>query len=144
MKNRTQLLFPALLLFVGLGTACSAPADTSNSANVNSANVSAAQQTQLPQSGTSTATSDSGAPVTSVEPRAQPAPPVNNGPGGTQTAVPAPPKPDAAQLASGPKIVVPVKKIDFGLQAKDKTLVRTITVRNGGKSELKIDAVEPS
>ncbi|HVF91002.1 MAG TPA: hypothetical protein VNH22_13115 [Blastocatellia bacterium] len=79
-----------------------------------------------------------------MQPNPQATPERDSGPAGTPTSVAAPAKPDPATAAGGPKIVVPVKKIDFGLQAKDKTLVRTITVKNGGKSELKIDAVEPS
>ncbi|HKG20579.1 MAG TPA: hypothetical protein VKC34_01660 [Blastocatellia bacterium] len=141
MKNRTQLLFPLLVLLVALASACSAPEGNSNSpgsANLNSA------QTPLPQTGTPSAASDSGVPQTSAQANPQPSPEPAGAPAGPQTAVSAPAKADPAAVASGPKIVVPVKKIDFGLQAKDKTLVRTITVRNGGKSELKIDAVEPS
>ena len=139
MKNRTQLLLPALLLFVALASACAGPAQNSNSANVNTA-----QQTPIPQNGTPSATSDSGVPITSAQTKSQPSPEPANGAIAAATPAPATPAPDPATVASGPKIVVPVKKIDFGLQAKDKTLVRTITVRNGGKSELKIDAVEPS
>lgn len=142
MKNRTQLLFPILLTLVALASACSAPAESSNSSNVSNAN--AAQQTPIPQSGTPSATSDSGVPVTSVQATAKPTPEPDNGQGRAAAASPATAKAEPAQPASGPKIVVPVQKINFGLQAKDKTLVRTITVRNGGKSDLKIDAVEPS
>jgi hypothetical protein len=139
MKNRTQLLFPVVLLLVALASACSAPVRNTNSANVNSA-----QQPPIPQNGTPSATSDSGVPITSAQATPQPPAEPAKGPGGTLAAAPAPAKPDPATVANGPKIVVPVKKIDFGLQAKDKTLVRTITIKNGGKSELKIDAVEPS
>src|SRR5262245_45389078 len=55
--------------------------------------------------------------------------------------VPAPPP-----IPGGPagKLVVPIKRIDFGLQPKNKSLTRTISVRNEGKAELQIAAVEPS
>jgi len=52
----------------------------------------------------------------------------------------------ATQPASSkvPKLVVPKTSIDFGKQAKEKSLARTFTIKNGGTAELKIDAVEPS
>jgi hypothetical protein len=39
---------------------------------------------------------------------------------------------------------VPVRKIDFGKQRAGKSIVRTITIKNTGKADLKIESVVPS
>jgi hypothetical protein len=54
--------------------------------------------------------------------------------------------PAAQPSPSGPapKLVIDSTKINFGNQPSGKTIVRTITLKNGGKAPLKIDAVEPS
>ncbi|HEY7545059.1 MAG TPA: hypothetical protein VID27_09265 [Blastocatellia bacterium] len=56
------------------------------------------------------------------------------------TSVPQP----ASATGPQPKLLVPVKKIDFGTQRAGKSLMRTITVKNIGKVELKIESVVPS
>jgi len=43
-----------------------------------------------------------------------------------------------------PRLVVPIKKIDFGKQPKGKSLARSIVIKNTGKSDLKIESVQPS
>ena len=43
-----------------------------------------------------------------------------------------------------PKLVAPAKKIDFGKQPQDKSLVRAITIKNGGRADLNIESVVPS
>jgi hypothetical protein len=50
----------------------------------------------------------------------------------------------AAGNARAPKLVAPEKKIDFGKQPQDKTLVRAIPIRNGGRAVLNIESVVPS
>ena len=59
-------------------------------------------------------------------------------------------KPDKAAVASNstpgrePKLIAPEKRIDFGKQPQDKSLVRAIAIRNGGKADLKIESIVPS
>ena len=112
--------------------ACSAPEDT-NSTNDNTA-------ASNPQNGPQV-TNVSTAPVT-PEPQPAAAVPTSKVPEQTIAHGTAP----ATQPASGnaPKLVVPKTTIDFGKQAKEKSLARTFTIKNGGTAELKIDAVEPS
>jgi len=43
-----------------------------------------------------------------------------------------------------PKIVVPIRKLDFGRQAADATVVRSLPVRNTGAGDLTLDSVESS
>lgn len=43
-----------------------------------------------------------------------------------------------------PRLVVPLKKIDFGRQPKDKSLNRSIVIKNTGKADLHIESVQPS
>lgn len=43
-----------------------------------------------------------------------------------------------------PKLVVPEKRLDFGKQPQDKTMVRAIPIRNGGLGVLNIESVTPS
>ena len=58
----------------------------------------------------------------------------------TVTSVPQP----VSATEPQPKLLVPVKKIDFGTQRAGKSLMRTITVKNIGEVELKIESVVPS
>jgi hypothetical protein len=50
----------------------------------------------------------------------------------------------SASSVRAPKLVAPEKKIDFGKQPQDKTLVRAIAIRNGGRAVLNIESVVPS
>ena len=50
----------------------------------------------------------------------------------------------SAGAVRSPKLVAPEKKIDFGKQPQDKTIVRAIAIRNGGRAVLNIDSVTPS
>ena len=129
MRNgiRTLYIIPVLLML--LMAACSAPED-SDTTNNNAA----------PQNGTQTTTVNT-APVTpepqptSSLPAAKPAEPtVANG------------KVPVIQPASirEPKLVVPKTVIEFGKQAKEKSLSRSFVIKNEGTAELKIEAVEPS
>ena len=127
---RTLYILPVLLMV--LVAACSAP-EESNSTNNNS----------------TASTSQNGPQVTNVStppavPEAQPTATLPTLPVPEQIAAngAAP----AKQPASGnlPKLIVPKTTIDFGKQAKEKSLARTFTIKNGGTAELKIDAVEPS
>lgn len=62
----------------------------------------------------------------------------------SSAAVTSAPQPVSSAAGPQPKLFVPVKKIDFGTQRAGKSLVRTITVKNMGKAELKIESVVPS
>jgi len=120
MKNPLRNLYLILLLILAMTTACSAPPEESNSnaANSNVADSDAAQPADGAQNGTSPATSEIG--------------PAGAAPGD-----------QAADPKNGPKLVVPVKRIDFGRQPELKEITRNITVKNEGKKKLKIEAVQP-
>ena len=115
-----------------LMAACSAPED-SNSTNDNTA-------ASNPQNGPQV-TNVSTAPVT-PEPQPTATLPTSRVPEQMTANGTAP----ATKAATGnvPKLLVPKTTIDFGKQAKEKSLARTFTIKNGGTAELKIDAVEPS
>jgi hypothetical protein len=57
-----------------------------------------------------------------------------------------PPAPAAAAASNtpAPKLVAPEKRVDFGKQPREKSLVRAIAIRNSGKADLKIESVVPS
>lgn len=141
MKNRFKTLYLILILIAGLASACSSPpAENAAPANSNTA------QPAIPENGTPPATSGSNqspnvvsasGEVTTTKVEAQPAP-------APQAAAPTAPIAEQVRAAGVPKIVVPVKMINFGKQPQDKLLTRTFVVKNNGKSELKIEAVEPS
>lgn len=144
MKNRFKTFYLILILIAGLVSACSSPpAENAAPGNSNTA------QPAIPENGTPSATSGTSpqpsnvvsatGEVTTTRVEAQPVPAV-----GPQAAVPVTPDAQQVRVAGLPKIVVPVKKINFGKQPQDKLLTRTFVVRNSGKSELKIEAVEPS
>lgn len=132
MRNSLRTLYILPVLLMVLMAACSAPED-SNSTNDNTA-------ASNPQNGPQV-TNVSTAPVT-PEPQPTATLPTSKVPEQTIANGTAP----ATQPASGnaPKLVVPKTTIDFGKQAKEKSLARTFTIKNGGTAELKIDAVEPS
>jgi hypothetical protein len=126
MRNGIRTLYIIPVLLMVLMAACSAPED-SDSTNNNAA----------PQNGPQTTTVNT-APMT---PEPQPTaslPPAS--------AEPTNGKAPAFQPASikEPKLVVPKTVIEFGNQAKEKTLSRSFVIKNEGTAELKIAAVEPS
>jgi hypothetical protein len=131
MMGVTKITYLSLVLLAGLMVACS-----SEPANTNSAGNGAPQPTGASQP----APASPAAPGDSRQALAPPA-------AGGVTAKPA----DSAVASNGkaaggkaPKFVVPVMKLDFGTQKKDKTLARSIVVKNEGNAELKIESVEPS
>lgn len=52
--------------------------------------------------------------------------------------------PTVASKEGAPKLIVPEKRLDFGKQPQDKTMIRAIPIKNGGLSVLNIDSVTPS
>jgi hypothetical protein len=82
----------------------------------------------------------------SAEQSQQPAAQAEKNPAPVATTTPAVTSVPQPASATGPqpKLLVPVKKIDFGTQRAGKSLMRTITVKNTGEVELKIESVVPS
>lgn len=115
------------MLFLVLMAACSAP-ENGPTANSNAAPVNA------------NAPSVTAQPAT---PLVNAAPPVATTP--APAAQPAPATTPAA-AANGPKLVIVSqdKELDFGKQAKGKTLIRPIRIKNGGTAALNIESVSPS
>jgi hypothetical protein len=131
MTKPIKSLCVALPLLALLTAGCSG---TPESANSNAA----APSSPVAQSGTAPASSEATPSAT----------PVQNPQAGGEAATPpqvssgAPAQPTTSGPA--PKLVIDSMKINFGNQPSGKTIVRTITLKNGGKAPLKIDAVEPS
>ena len=139
MKKVIRRVFVGPLLLATLMAACSSQPE-----NVNN---SGASNSPVAQNGTVPANSEASSPV--AAPAAQPASmPAEGAKVETESAAPpkVAPRPAAQPAPTGPapKLVVPTKKIDFGKQPQSTNLARSITIRNGGKAPLKIDAVEPS
>jgi hypothetical protein len=135
--------YAALLMVVVLFTSCSAPDEHSGSPNTGAAQQANSNSAPQPQIAQSNAPSE--APVT-VPPTVQPPPPAPvEKSAATIDATPAKaPDASAADNVRAPKLVIPEKKIDFGKQPQDKTLVRAIVVKNGGRANLNIESVVPS
>ena len=129
MRNgfRTLYIIPVLLML--LMAACSAPED-SDSANNNAAPQNGPQTTNV-----NTVPATPEPQPTATLPAAKPAEPAANGKAPTAIMTPG---------LKEPKLVVPKTVIDFGKQAKEKSLARSFVIKNDGTAELKIDAVEPS
>jgi hypothetical protein len=138
MKHPNLITYIALFVLVALSSGCSASEENSGSSNTNASqttNSNAAPQPQISQ----------GNPATAVPPSVQPIPAPAPG---EQSKVAG--NADAAATSAStdnpraPKLVIPAKKVDFGKQPQDKTLVRAIVVKNGGREDLKIESVVPS
>jgi hypothetical protein len=66
---------------------------------------------------------------------------------GQMVVIPAPQPatpPAPVDTAKAPKIVLPVKKVDFGKVDPEKKITKDIIVKNTGKSLLNIESVTPS
>lgn len=144
MKRLVIKSYAALVVLVALFSACSGPAENATSSNANApaqANNSA-QSPQVAQRNDSSSTPIKVQPMPPPEPKAD-----------GDTAKPAEkpaaernantPNPASAASLRVPKLVAPDKKIDFGKQPQDKTLVRAIPIKNGGRADLKIESVVP-
>ena len=121
-----------------LTSSCSGPADNASAANSNAGEQANNNSKQPPAADSSTALKV----VTIPPPVMTPLDPVSP--------VEKPPveAPEVAKAttdpAHSPKLITPDKKIDFGKQPQDKTLVRAITISNGGHGLLNIESVVPS
>jgi hypothetical protein len=135
-------------IFATLLTACSAPPDDSASSNSNGSqqsNSNSAEQ-QAAQGNASTP-SPGASPLTlqQLPPPAKPPKPVEN----SMATAKANAKSNNANSAMAsteraPKLIVPEKRLDFGKQPQDKTMIRAIPIRNGGLGVLNIDSITPS
>jgi hypothetical protein len=132
MINRIRILYAVTVLLAGLMTACSPGGEGPSTANHNTAQPSSnPQQVAVPAPSNKTPTP----PLPQAVPDQVPA-------SATNAAKPVDVKP--APSGPAPKLFLPIAKIDFGKQAKGKTLVRAITIKNVGNAELKIESVVPS
>ncbi len=135
--------YVAVFALMTLLPACSAPPENSASSNSNAAqqaNSNSQEQPVAQNNAPSAAPSTS--PLTLQQlplpaPAARPA---------EQAMAAAAANANTANPGSerSPKLVVPEKRLDFGKQPQDKTLIRAIAIRNGGQGVLNIESVTPS
>jgi len=143
MKRLNLNPYAALLVLVALFSACSGPAENSGSTNTSApqqANSNSAPQPQIAQ-GNPPAPAPSPAPLTVQQ---IPPPPAEKSAAAGNAKAANAANASAAGNARAPKLVVPEKKIDYGKQPQDKTLVRAIVIKNGGLADLNIESVVPS
>lgn len=143
MKRLNLKLLTSLIVLIALLSGCSSPAENAGSSNANApaqqANSNAAPQPQTAQS-SPPAASPTPAPPTVHEISPPPAPVAK--PAAVANANTAPASGNAPTRA--PKLIAPEKKLDFGKQPQDKSLVRAIAIKNGGRADLNIESVAPS
>jgi hypothetical protein len=138
MKSPNSKLLGALLVLIALFSACAGPPENDSSSNANAtqqANSNSSQQVaqNTPQP-----------PPLTLQPMPPPAPTnATAKPAVTPATEPNANTPAAAN-PHAPKLVAPDKKLDFGKQPQDKTLIRAIPIRNAGREVLKIESVAPS
>jgi len=129
----------ALLGLVTLLSACARSPENTATANGNSAQQANGNSQQPVAQGTPSDASPSVTPPT-VQTIPPPAAPVQ--PQATVNGNPKKPAPAPNERA--PKLIAPAKRLEFGKQPQDKTLVRAISIRNGGRADLKVESVTPS
>lgn len=149
LRNSRWLALSFVLLMAG----CSAPPDNGSATSNNNAPASATANANA----TAVTGQPATPPVATAPPAASPTPAVQPVPA-TQP-MPATVKPtetaakpaakenkESAAPVSGPKLVLVTqeKDLDFGKQPQDKTLVKAIRIKNGGKAVLNIQSVTPS
>jgi len=132
MKHLNLRPYAALFLLVTL-SACSGPSNDTGAGAPQQANSNSAPQPQIAQGSAPVVPSPTPLTADTIPPAAKAAP--------NSTAGEA--KPNAGN-ARAPKLVVPAKKIDYGKQPQEKTLVRAIVIKNGGLANLNIESVVPS
>lgn len=129
----------ALLGLVTLLSACARSPENTATSNGNSAQQANSNSQQPVAQGTPADPSPAVGPPTvqTIPPPATPVQPqatVNGNP----------PKPPLAAGERAPKLIAPAKRLEFGKQPQDKTLIRAITIKNGGQALLNIESVTPS
>ncbi|MFY9556958.1 MAG: hypothetical protein WAV20_05955 [Blastocatellia bacterium] len=133
----------ALLALALLLSACSGSEQSSGAANSNtSSNASSQVNNNAPQPGP---VASNGSTPLSVQPLAPaPLPPPKADDSASKTIDKPAAAASTATNAHAPKLVLPDKKLDFGKQPQGKTLIRAITIKNGGQANLNIESVVPS
>ncbi len=140
MKHVNLKPYLALLVLAVLLSACSGSDENSGATNTNApqGNSNSAPQPQIAQGSTPEAPSPAPPAVQMIPPP----------PAFTQKSdANADAKPATAPTTSNaraPKLVAPEKKINYGKQPQDKSMVRAIVIKNGGLSNLNIESVVPS
>jgi hypothetical protein len=140
MKQSTLKKCIALLGLVTLLSACAGSPENTATSNGNSAQQANSNSQQPIAQGTPSDASPSVAPPAVQAIPAPATPPVQ--PQATVNGNPA--KPSPAANARAPKLIAPAKRLEFGKQPQDKTLIRAITIKNGGQAVLNIESVTPS
>jgi len=146
-------LFICVMLVTSVFSACTVPPENTGSSNSNAPANSNSQAKPEIARATPPALAPAPTPL-KVEPATQPATqsafqpttpspaavkPANHNAGAAASAA-------AAAAADGrvPHLIAPTKKIDFGKQPQDKSLVRSVVIKNGGRADLNIESVVPS
>jgi hypothetical protein len=143
MKRLNLNPYSAMLVLVLLLAGCSGHDENSGSSNTNAtqqANSNSSPQPQIAQSNAPAVAPGTVPPAVQVIPPA-PSPDEKSAAAGDPNAATSA---SVADNARAPKLVVSGKKLDYGKQPQGKTLVRAIVVKNGGRTDLKIDSVAPS
>lgn len=140
MKYSILKRYVALLGLVTLLSACAGSPENSASSNNNSAQQANSNSQQPLAEGNATDASPSVAPpaAQSMPPPTSPVQPPATA--NVNAAIP----PKAAAIAGGPKLIAPAKRLEFGKQPQDKTLIRAIVIKNGGRANLNVESVTPS
>jgi hypothetical protein len=132
MKRLNLTSYAALLVLAALFSACSGPPPESGSSNTSA----------QPQANSNGAAAAPNPPPLAVQPIPPPPTPVEKSPANSNA------NSATAGAAAGnarvPRLVVSEKKIDYGKVPQEKTLVRTIVIKNGGLANLNIESVVPS
>jgi hypothetical protein len=142
MKCRIVKQYLAIFALMTLLSACSAPPENSASSNGNAprqANSNSQEQPVAQNNAPSVAPSPSPLTLQQLPPPAPAAKPAEKA-----MAAAAANANKAAAAEGSPKLIVPEKRLDFGKQPQDKTMVRVIPIRNGGLGVLNIESITPS
>ena len=139
MEQSTLTKCIALLGLVVLLSACARSPENTATSNGNSA-LQANGNSQQPVAQSTPADPSPSVGTPTVQAIPPPAAPVQ--PQATVNGNPAKPAPSPNERA--PKLIAPAKRLEFGKQPQDKTMVRAIVIRNGGRADLKVESVTPS
>lgn len=144
MKRMNLQICAVLLVLIALLSACSGPTENSGPSNAGApqaqANSNSSAQPQSVQDAPPAAAPSPAPPTVQQIP---PAPLAKSTAAGNTNAANAA-NPSAAGAAREPKLVAPDKQIDFGKQPQNKSLVRAIAIKNGGRADLNIESATPS
>lgn len=131
-----------VFILISLFTACSSPPENSGSSNSN-----ATQQANSNSQGEPVAQGNASPPAPGTSPLTlQQLPPPAAAPKPVEKSMASANanKAEAAAAGQAPKLVVSDKRLNFGKQPQDKSMVRAIPIKNGGLGLLNIESVTPS